>query len=366
MIAVLSAASTALLLSLFGTPLAIRMLTRRGYGQLIRDDGPTSHHTKRGTPTMGGGVIIIASVSAYAIAHLITWRAPSVSALLVLFLMTGLGFVGFLDDFIKVSKQRSLGLRAGAKLSGQSLVAIAFALLALQFPDDRGVTPASSQISFIRDTEVDLFAAGTLIGYLLFMVWAYIMIAGTSNGVNLADGLDGLATGASVMVFTSYVLIGVWQFGQNCAGVFAIETAPTCYEVRDPLDLAVVAAGITGACFGFLWWNASPAKIFMGDTGALALGGALAGLAITTRTELLLILLGGLFVLITLSVILQVGFFKLTGRRVFRMAPLQHHFELVGWNEVTIVIRFWIITGLLVALGLGVFYAEWVTRVAGT
>src|SRR4051794_13397503 len=183
------------------------------------------------------------------------------------------------------------------------------------------------------------------------------MIAGTSNGVNLTDGLDGLATGTSVMVFASYVLIGIWQFGQNCAR----SAAPTnCYEVRDPLDLAVVAACVMGACFGFLWWNASPAKIFMGDTGSLSLGGALAGLAITTRTELLVVILGGLFVIITLSVIIQVGSFKMTGKRVFRMAPLQHHFELVGWNEVTIVIRFWIIAGLFVALGLGLFYAEWV------
>ena len=196
---------------------------------------------------------------------------------------------------------------------------------------------------------------------MLFVVWAYVMIAGTSNGVNLTDGLDGLATGSSVMVFASYVLMGIWQFDQNCAFALSGASVSKCYEVRDPLDLAVVAAAVMGACFGFLWWNASPAKIFMGDTGSLALGGALAGLAITSRTELLLVLVGGLFVLISLSVIVQVGFFKVTGRRVFRMAPLQHHFELVGWGEVTIVIRFWIIAGLLVALGLGVFYAEWVT-----
>jgi phospho-N-acetylmuramoyl-pentapeptide-transferase len=271
----------------------------------------------------------------------------------VLFLMTGLGLVGFLDDYIKVAKQRSLGLKAWAKLGGQMVVAVVFAILAMNYPDfPTDFTPASTEVSFIRDT-------GLVLGPVLFVVWAYIMIAGTSNGVNLADGLDGLATGASVMVFGSYVLMGIWQFNQNCA----ITQTAKCYEVRDPLDLAVVAAAIMGACFGFLWWNASPAKIFMGDTGSLALGGALAGLAITTRTELLLVLVGGLFVLIALSVILQVGFFKLTGRRVFRMAPLQHHFELVGWGEVTIVIRFWIIAGLLVALGLGVFYAEWVASV---
>jgi phospho-N-acetylmuramoyl-pentapeptide-transferase len=351
---VLLAATIGLIFSLFGTPVAIRLLVRQGYGQLIRDDGPTSHHTKRGTPTMGGAVIILGTLLGYSVAHLVAWRQPTVSGLLVLFLMTGLGLVGFVDDYIKVAKQRSLGLRAWAKLVGQMVVAVTFAILALNFPDHAGFTPASTEVSFIRDT-------GLALGAVLFVVWAYVMIAGTSNGVNLTDGLDGLATGTSVMVFASYVLIGIWQFGNNCA----TDHIPKCYEVRDPLDLAVLAAAVMGACFGFLWWNASPAKIFMGDTGSLALGGALAGLALTTRTQLLLVLIGGLFVLIALSVIVQVGFFKLTGRRIFRMAPLQHHFELVGWGEVTIVIRFWIIAGLLVALGLGVFYAEWVAG-AGT
>jgi phospho-N-acetylmuramoyl-pentapeptide-transferase len=351
--AVLFAAAVALFVSLLGTPLAIRLFVRRGYGQLIRDDGPTSHHVKRGTPTMGGAVIIIAALIGYALAKLVTLNAPTASGLLVLFLMTGLGVVGFIDDFIKISKQRSLGLRAKAKLAGQTLVAVTFAVLALQFKDNRGLSPASTQLSFIRDT-------GLALGPVLFVIFAYLMIAGMSNGVNLTDGLDGLATGTSVMVFASYILVGVWQFGQSCA-LATGALASKCYDVRDPLDLAVVAAAVMGACFGFLWWNASPARIFMGDTGSLALGGALAGLAIVTRTELLLALLGGLFVIITLSVIIQVGFFKLTGRRVFRMAPLQHHFELAGWDEITIVIRFWIVAGLCVAFGLAVFYAEWVT-----
>jgi phospho-N-acetylmuramoyl-pentapeptide-transferase len=175
--------------------------------------------------------------------------------------------------------------------------------------------------------------------------------------VNLTDGLDGLAIGASVMVFAAYTLVNIWQRNQFCQEL----PSPKCYEVRDPLDLAVISAAITGACFGFLWWNASPAAIFMGDTGSLALGGALAGLAVMTRTELLAVILGGLFVVETLSVMLQVGFFKLTGgRRIFRMAPLHHHFEMLGWEQVTVVIRFWIITGLCVAAGLGIFYAEWV------
>jgi phospho-N-acetylmuramoyl-pentapeptide-transferase len=283
-------------------------------------------------------------------------RQVTVSGVLVLFLMTGLGLVGFLDDYLKISRQRSLGLGAGAKLLGQSAVAIAFAILALQFPNGSYRRPASTQISFIRDTKFDLAFAGSALGLLLFVVWAQLMISGWSNGVNLTDGLDGLATGTSVMVFAAYVLIGTWQSNQNCQ----VDATLKCYEVRDPRDLAVVAAAVMGACFGFLWWNASPAKIFMGDTGSLALGGALAGLSITTHTELLLIILGGLFAMITASVIIQVGSFKLTGRRVFRMAPLQHHFELAGWHEITIVIRFWIIAGLFVAGGLGVFYGEWV------
>jgi phospho-N-acetylmuramoyl-pentapeptide-transferase len=270
--------------------------------------------------------------------------------------MSGLGLVGFLDDYLKISRQRSLGLGAGAKLAGQSAVAVAFAILALQFPNTSFRRPASTQISFIRDTNVDLAFAGPALGLLLFVVWAQLMISGWSNGVNLTDGLDGLATGTSVMVFAAYVLIGTWQSNQNCQ----VDATMKCYEVRDPRDLAVVAAAVMGSCFGFLWWNASPAKLLMGDTGSLALGGALAGLSITTHTELLLIILGGLFALITASVIIQVGSFKLTGRRVFRMAPLQHHFELAGWHEITIVIRFWIIAGLFVAFGLGVFYAEWV------
>ena len=327
--AVLIAASISLGAALFGTPMFIRYLVRQGYGQFIRDDGPTSHHTKRGTPTMGGAVIVAAALLAYAVAHL--------------------------DDYIKISKQRSLGLRSGQKLLGQTLVAVLFAILALNFPNSSLRTPALTQVSFVRDTGLNLAFAGPVVGFILFIIWANLIIAGTSNGVNLTDGLDGLATGASVMVFAAYVLIGIWQFNQNCQW----NPSSKCYEVRDPHDVAIVAACVMGACFGFLWWNAAPAKIFMGDTGSLSLGGALAGLAIVSRTELLIVILGGLFVAITLSVIIQVASFKTTGKRVFRMAPLQHHFELLGWQEVTIVIRFWIICGLFVAFGLGLFYAEW-------
>ncbi len=351
--AILLGGGLALLISLLGTRYAIRAFTNLGYGQEIRDDGPTTHHTKRGTPTMGGVVIVAATVLGYFLAKLITLDAPSASALLLLFLFVGCGLVGFLDDFIKIVKQRSLGLRSKAKMVGLTVVALTFGIVALlpALEDDRELTPASTSISFIRD--IEWLTLPAVLAVLLF----WVVIAGTSNAVNLTDGLDGLATGASVMVFAAYTLVNIWQNNQSCE----LTGGRTCYEVRDPLDLAVIAAAITGACFGFLWWNASPAAIFMGDTGSLALGGALAGFAILTRTELLMVVLGGLFVVETLSVMLQVGFFRVTkGRRVFRMAPLHHHFEMLGWEQVTVVIRFWIITGLCVAAGLGIFYAEWV------
>ncbi|WP_101257663.1 phospho-N-acetylmuramoyl-pentapeptide-transferase [Streptomyces barkulensis] len=337
-----------LFLTLIGTPLLIKLLARKGYGQYIRDDGPRDHHSKRGTPTMGGIAFILATLIAYALTKVVTGEQPSFSGVLVLFLMAGMGLVGFLDDYIKIVKQRSLGLRAKAKMLGQLIVGVAFAVLSLNFADARGQTPASTKLSFTEDF-------GWSIGPVLFVIWALFMILAMSNGVNLTDGLDGLATGASVMVFGAYTFIGVWQYQDSCA----ITGSPSCFEVRDPLDLAVVASALMGACFGFLWWNTSPAKIFMGDTGSLALGGALAGLAIVSRTELLLALLGGLFVLITMSVVIQVGSFRLTGKRVFRMAPLQHHFELKGWSEVLVVVRFWIIQGMCVIVGIGLFYAGW-------
>jgi phospho-N-acetylmuramoyl-pentapeptide-transferase len=339
-----------LFLSLIGTPLLIKLLAARGYGQFIRDDGPQNHHSKRGTPTMGGIAFILATLIAYALTKLLTGSEPTFSGVLVLFLFAGMGLVGFLDDYIKIVKQRSLGLRAKAKMAGQLIVGVGFAILALNFPDARGLSPASTKLSFTQDF-------GWSIGPVLFVVWALFMILAMSNGVNLTDGLDGLATGASVMVFGAYTFIGVWEYQESCAN--PATAGPGCYEVRDPLDLAVVAAALMGACFGFLWWNTSPAKIFMGDTGSLALGGALAGLAICSRTELLLAVLGGLFVLITMSVVIQVGSFRLTGKRVFKMAPLQHHFELKGWSEVLVVVRFWIIQGMCAIVGVGIFFAAW-------
>lgn len=357
--AVVLAAGIALMISLLGTPFVIRYLTRKQFGQFIRHDGPASHHTKRGTPTMGGVVVIAATVIGWLGGNLVTSHTPNVSSVLVVGLMVGLGLVGFLDDRIKISKERSLGLNARWKIVLQALVGVGFSLLALQFPDDGGVYPASTAISFLRDTALDLAIWGPAVGIILFVVWANFLITAWSNAVNLTDGLDGLATGAALIFFGAYVLVGIWQTNQLCG---LVNTDPnTCYEVRDPLDLAILAAAIAGASLGFLWWNASPARIFMGDTGSLALGGAIAGITIVSRTEILGGIIGGLFVIIVLSSVLQIGFFKISGgKRIFKMAPLHHHFELMGWGEVTIVTRFWIIAALCTGAGMGLFYAEWV------
>ncbi|HEX6755331.1 MAG TPA: phospho-N-acetylmuramoyl-pentapeptide-transferase [Mycobacteriales bacterium] len=349
---VLVAALAALLVSILSTPLAIRLFRRQGFGQAIRDDGPQSHQAKRGTPTMGGTVIIIATLVGYFVAHLLSSdRGPTATGLLLLYLFTGLGVVGFLDDFIKIRKQRSLGLSATAKFVGQFVVAVSFAIMSLNFRDEEGLTPASTKLSYVRDIpQIGL-------GAIFFTIFAYLVISGTSNAVNLTDGLDGLAAGSAAMVFGAYTAISFYQFRNACE---TFERAG-CYSARDPLDTALIAAAAMAACFGFLWWNAAPARIFMGDTGSLALGGLLAGTAIVSRTELLLVVLGGLFVVETLSVMLQVAIFKTRRKRLFKMAPIHHHFELAGWAETTVIVRFWIIAGLAVAFGLGLFYAEFIS-----
>lgn len=350
---VVIALAIASVVSLIGTPVLIKILSRRGYAQAIRvsseGEAYPDHESKKGTPSMGGVAILLAVVAGYFGTHLLTWRPVTISGLLILFLMVGLGMVGLADDYLKIFKQRSTGLRARTKLIGQALVAFAFAYLSVQFADGSGQTAASMAISFVRDTSLVLPLG-------LFLVWVWFLITATTNGVNLTDGLDGLAVGASVMSFLAYVLLAIWQYGQNCA----FEVTEFCYTTQNPLDLGIVAASAAGACFGFLWWNTAPARIFMGDTGSLALGGGIAGLAILSRTELLLPFIAGLFLITTVSVILQVGSFKLTGRRVFRMAPLHHHFEMIGWPEIQIVVRMWIIQGLCIGAGLTLFYAEWV------
>lgn len=364
MLAILVALASSLLISLLGTPFFIRFLVSREYGQFIRQDGPTQHYTKRGTPTMGGVIIILATVIGTILAFAFGGHLPSVPIILLLFLFVGLGAIGFIDDFTKISKQRSLGLNPTAKIVGQLAVGTIFTVLALTIPVKGDLTTASYAISIIRDTNFSLARWGMVLGLVLAVLWINFLIAAWSNAVNLTDGLDGLATGASMVAFGAYTFIAIWQYYQDCAR--APEALHACYQTVNPLGLAIFSSAIVGACFGFLWWNAAPAKIFMGDTGALALGGAFAGLSVLTRTEFLALIIGGLFVAEVLSDVIQIGFFKMSGklgwkrRRVFKMAPIHHHFELKGWREITIVIRFWLVAGLCAIAGVVIFYGQWV------
>ena len=358
---ILVAALFGLMTSILCTPLVVKYFRSQGFGQEIREDGPQSHLVKRGTPTMGGVAIMGSTIVGYVAAHLAgTFRhssGPTASGMLLLFLMLGSGGVGFLDDLIKLRRRRNLGLRARAKFLGQLVVALVFGAGAMMFADRRGLTPGSKHLSYVRDL------APISIGVIGFLVLAYLIVTATTNAVNLTDGMDGLVAGSAAMVMGAYTLISFIQFKNLCSGAHHAG----CYAVRDPQDLALIGAAAMGACFGFLWWNASPAQIFMGDTGSMALGGLMAGLAILSRTELLLIVLGGLFAVVTLSSVIQTGWFKYTrirygtGRRVFRMAPFHHHFELGGWDEVTTIVRFWIVGGLAVAFGVGLFYAEFIS-----
>ncbi len=304
MIALLIAGAFSMLYSLLLTPVFIRIFNRLRWGQPIRVDGPKEHEVKRGTPTMGGIIFLSGSVIAYFVGKLLMGEDPSPSALLVIFMALGAGLVGFIDDYMKTRKQNSAGLGGWAKIVGQIVIAVTFALLGLQFANENGVTPASTQISIFRDLPVDFMALGTVAGVLVFVVWVMIITTATTNAVNVTDGLDG-----------------------------------------------------------FLWWNTNPAQVFMGDTGSMAIGGAIAALAMLTRTELLLLLIGGLFIVETGSVILQRIYFKVTkGKRIFRMSPIHHHFELKGWAENTVVVRFWFVAGLFVIVGIGAFYAEWLLQ----
>lgn len=350
---ILIAVGISLMVSILLTPTLIRLFNRQGFGQEIREDGPPSHRTKRGTPSMGGVAILAGIWAGYFGTHLVglvlDGMGPSASGLLVLGLATALGIVGFLNDLIKIRRSRNLGLNKTAKTVGQIVAALLFGVLVLRFANPEGLTPGSSALSYVR--EISTVALPPL----LFVLFVLVLVSAWSNAVNLTDGLDGLAAGSMAMVSSAYVLITFWQYRNSCA------TAPGlgCYNVRDPLDLALIAAATAGACTGFLWWNAAPAKIFMGDTGSLALGGIIAGLSITSRTEVLAVVLGALFVAEVTSVVIQIVAFRSTGRRVFRMAPFHHHFELVGWAETTVIIRFWLLTAIACGLGLALFYSEW-------
>jgi phospho-N-acetylmuramoyl-pentapeptide-transferase len=332
----LIAAAISMSVSLFGTKALISWLTEHRIGQPIRDDGPEGHHVKAGTPTMGGIALVLGVVSGYVVSDLFG-GIFTLRGMFVMLAIIGGGAVGLMDDWIKVVAARNLGLNKRAKMLGLLVVAVGFAFLMSQF------TEINYTISFTRYDNPNWD-----VGRWVWMVWAVLLIAGTTNAVNLTDGLDGLAAGAAAFCFAAFTMIGFWQFRH-----FEV------YNNTAALDLAVVSAAMVGGIIGFLWWNAAPAQIFMGDTGSLAIGSGLAALSIATETHLLLPIIGGLFVVETVSVILQVLVFRrFNGRRLFRMAPVHHHFELSGWPETTVIIRLWIMSGLCTAVGLGLFYAD--------
>ena len=349
MISILLASAIAFTITLFATPFAIRVLRDRNIGQFIQEE-VAGHQHKRGTPTMGGIVMIVAVVAGYLLAHVRIWEFGEGFTMrtipfdgqgwLAIMAFVGMGLIGFLDDYTKFARKRNMGLLKRWKFLGQLTVAVLFAWGAVALE-------TSTELSFSRGLGIDL-------GPWLYGLLVLFMLTAAANAVNLTDGLDGLAAGSGALVFGAFVLIAFWQ-SRNFS----------FYEVEGALDLAIVAAAIVGATLGFLWWNAAPAQIFMGDVGSQALGGALAAMALLTNTQLLLIVLGGLYVMITMSVILQVFTFRVLGKRIFRMAPIHHHFELKGWPETTIIIRFWILAGLGVAIGVGIFYGDFLRATNG-
>jgi phospho-N-acetylmuramoyl-pentapeptide-transferase len=363
MISSVVAAAVAFVFALACTPLAARGLVRLRAGQPIRDINPAAHQAKRGTPTMGGLIFVVGTVLAYMVGHLVMNLLPdrqivppaaTMTGFVLLGLMVFCGGIGFVDDFLKVTKKNTAGLSGRWKLVLQLAVGAGFGIVALGFPSTAGWSVSSTRLSFVREISwLDVGQVGAVIVFI-----AVVMAA--TNAVNLTDGLDGLATGTSIIVLIAYGLISFWQYQHWCADPAA--QSAFCYQTRDPLETALVAGAAAGALLGFLWWNTSPARIIMGDTGSMALGGLIAGEAIATRTVLLLPILAALFVIITMSRIIQYVSYKTTGKRVFRLSPLHHHFEMVGWNEVTIVTRFWIIAGAGVVAGLGLFYGDFLSR----
>jgi phospho-N-acetylmuramoyl-pentapeptide-transferase len=337
-IPLLIAGAVSTILSLIGTPVLIRWLQANGIGQQIRDDGPQGHFVKAGTPTMGGVTIVAGAVAGYLASHVgdqpFTW-----GAIAVLIAVAGAGVTGLLDDWIKVRHERSLGLNKRAKIVGQLITAGLFCFVAVRYAHVR------TNLSFTRWDALLTTPLPTWV----WCIWAVLLIIGTANAVNLADGLDGLAAGSATFALSAFAIIGFWQFRHL-----------PIYRVPQALDLALIAIALTGGCIGFLWWNAAPARIFMGDVGANAIGAGMAGLSLVMNLHLLLPVIAGLFVLITLSDIIQITSFRLFHKRVFRMAPLHHHFELLGWPETTVIIRFWILAGLCTAVALGIFYADFI------
>ena len=365
----LTAATISLAFTLFLTPLFIRLFEKLGWGQVIRTPENAhnpNHHAKRGTPTMGGVIFILGSIVGYLVGTLTGGAPPSISGILVIWMMVGLGAVGFIDDYMKVRQQRSLGLSGWRKVVGQVLVAVPFGILALSFPDARDQTPGSAYVSFFRDIPVLSFMAlGAVIGWILYLVWVSFLSVAWSNATNLTDGLDGLATGSAIFTVSAYSLVTFWQFQQRCTSDALVSAYyAACYNTPNTMDLTIVAASFVGALVGFLWWNAPKAKVFMGDVGSMAIGGVIVAMSILSRTEILALIIAGIFVIAPGSVVLQRYYFKLTGgKRLFLMSPFHHHLEMRGWPEITIVVRLWIVAGILAVTGVGLFYVAWLALI---
>ena len=272
--------------------------------------------------------------------------------------MLSMGLLGFIDDFAKVRKKQNEGLTVKGKFIGQFILATVYAVLALLAPTRNGYPNAQAGISFIETPFLSFDFAGRAVAIVLFVIWVNFLMTAWTNAVNLTDGLDGLAAGSSMIAFTGYGVIAFWEsYHLRGAGHYGF-----AYAVSDPLDLTIIAICAAVACFGFLWYNTNPASIFMGDTGSLALGGLFAALSIATHTEFLAVIIGGLYVMEAMSDVIQVGYFKATRKRVFKMAPIHHHFELLGWQESKVVVRFWMIELMFVLTALVVFYGDWAGR----
>jgi phospho-N-acetylmuramoyl-pentapeptide-transferase len=332
----MEAGGVAFLLAVLTTPLFLRFLRRRSFGQRIHEDLSKTHRHKEGTPTMGGVVIIGATLVGYVMGHVGTAVTFTRAGVLVAAVTLAAGLLGLADDFVGIRNARNLGLNKRSKFVGQLVIGGFFSVLAVRW------VHTATTLSFTRSS-----LPGWHLGGVLWGLMALFILVATSNAVNFTDGLDGLAAGSSAFCFIVLSIIGYWQFRHY-----------SLYHLKPALDLALVAVALVGACLGFLWWNAAPAKIIMGDTGSLAVGTALAALCLLMNLDLLLVVIGGLFVVEAASVVLQIISFRLFHRRVFKMAPIHHSFELRRWPETTIIIRFWILAGLLAALGLGIFYAD--------
>jgi len=349
---------TAMIIAFAAGPLVIRFLRKHQIGQTVRDDGPQSHLKKEGTPTMGGLLILLS-----VLIPVLLWGMLDNRYLLVVLISTiWMGLIGLLDDYLKVVRHCSKGLIGRYKLAGQFTIGIALGAwlcfspvtpggdapdvrlmpsvrtVDLESSDDINITSTETTVPFFKDIRLDLG--------LFYIVFVALVLAGTANAVNLTDGLDGLATGVSLISILTFGLMAYLLGHVNFADYLQFSYLPGVGEV------SIFAGAMAGACLGFLWFNAPPASVFMGDTGSLALGGAIGSMAVVTKNELLLFLVGGIFVVEVFSVVLQVTWFKRTGKRIFRMAPIHHHFELCGWMESKVVVRFWIIAAILGLLGL--------------